>query len=132
MRRRCIGSRSWTTGASIDGPALLIEPHQTIVVEDGLARARSPPARNLVLTRVAARAAAAEATTDVDPVLLEVFANQFMAIAEEMGATLQNTASSVNIKERLDFSCADVRCARAGWWPMRRICRCIWARWAIA
>ena len=91
--------------ARIDGPALLIEPHQTIVVEAGWT-AEITPARNLVLRRVTARAAAGNATTDVDPVLLEVFANQFMAIAEEMGATLQNTASSVNIKERLDFSCA--------------------------
>src|SRR5439155_2579849 len=57
------------------------------------------------LTREAPRTIA-RASTEADPVLLEVFANLFMAIAEEMGATLQNTASSVNIKERLDFSCA--------------------------
>ncbi len=91
--------------AEIAGPALLIEPHQTIVVEAGW-RARVDPARAVVLTREGAVARAAEAAGTADPVLLEVFANLFMAIAEEMGAVLQNTASSVNIKERLDFSCA--------------------------
>jgi len=92
-------------GAQITGPALLIEPHQTIVVEPGW-RAEIGVDHSLVLTRAAAAKAAINATTDADPVSLEVFANLFMAIAEEMGATLQNTASSVNIKERLDFSCA--------------------------
>ncbi len=91
--------------ASISGPALLIEPHQTIVVEPGW-RARLTPARNLILERIVSPHRPQLASTEVDPVLLEVFANQFMAIAEQMGATLQNTASSVNIKERLDFSCA--------------------------
>ncbi|HEY2033924.1 MAG TPA: hydantoinase B/oxoprolinase family protein [Rhizomicrobium sp.] len=92
-------------GAAINGPALLIEPHQTIVVEPGW-RADIREDRSLVLTREAAAKPAINATTEADPVSLEVFANLFMAIAEEMGATLQNTASSVNIKERLDFSCA--------------------------
>ncbi len=92
------------SGASMAGPALLIEPHQTIVVEPGW-RAQITQQRAVVLTRTADRATA-RVSTDADPVLLEVFANLFMAIAEEMGATLQNTASSVNIKERLDFSCA--------------------------
>ena len=91
--------------ARIAGPALLVEPHQTIVVEADW-RAEMTPARCLVLVRIAPRASGAKAGTDVDPVLLEVFANLFMAIAEEMGVTLQNTAASVNIKERLDFSCA--------------------------
>ncbi|HEY0107383.1 MAG TPA: hydantoinase B/oxoprolinase family protein, partial [Rhizomicrobium sp.] len=90
---------------TIDGPALLIEPHQTIVVEPGW-RADIDPAKGTVLTRVAPRARPAARATEVDPVLLEVFANLFMAIAEEMGQVLQNTATSVNIKERLDFSCA--------------------------
>ena len=97
--------RDLATGAVITGPALLIEPHQTIVVEPGW-RAEIRGDHSLVLTRDAAAKAAINATTDADPVSLEVFANLFMAIAEEMGATLQNTASSVNIKERLDFSCA--------------------------
>jgi 5-oxoprolinase (ATP-hydrolysing) len=92
-------------GAAVEGPALLIEPHQTIVVEPGW-RATVRGDRSLVLTREQVAKHALNATTDVDPVSLEVFANLFMAIAEEMGATLQNTASSVNIKERLDFSCA--------------------------
>ncbi|MBV9993491.1 MAG: hydantoinase B/oxoprolinase family protein [Alphaproteobacteria bacterium] len=89
---------------TVEGPALLVEPHQTIVVEPGW-RAEVKPDRSVVLTRIAERAMT-RASTEADPVLLEVFANQFMAIAEEMGVTLQNTATSVNIKERLDFSCA--------------------------
>jgi 5-oxoprolinase (ATP-hydrolysing) len=91
-------------GAHIDGPALLIEPHQTIVVEPGW-RVEITERRAVVLRRSVERATV-RAGTEADPVLLEVFANLFMAIAEEMGVTLQNTASSVNIKERLDFSCA--------------------------
>jgi 5-oxoprolinase (ATP-hydrolysing) len=98
---------------TIPGPALLIEPHQTIVLEPGWS-AMLTDARAIVLTRNAPSSTtmadvtreAGRATAPVDPVLLEVFANLFMAVAEEMGATLQNTASSVNIKERLDFSCA--------------------------
>jgi 5-oxoprolinase (ATP-hydrolysing) len=92
-------------GAEVDGPALLIEPHQTIVVEKGW-RAEVVDNRSVILTRTAEQEAHRVASTDVDPILLEVFANLFMAIAEEMGVTLQNTATSVNIKERLDFSCA--------------------------
>ena len=92
-------------GAVVGGPALLIEPHQTIVVEPGW-RAELRASRCLVLTRVAERRVTQASRTDADPILLEVFANLFMAIAEEMGVTLQNTAISVNIKERLDFSCA--------------------------
>jgi len=88
---------------SIDGPALIIEPHQTIVVEPGWHAEQSE--NGIVLTRIA-QPGAAIAREAVDPVLLEVFANLFMAIAEEMGVVLQNTATSVNIKERLDFSCA--------------------------
>ncbi|HEY1632635.1 MAG TPA: hydantoinase B/oxoprolinase family protein [Rhizomicrobium sp.] len=90
------------SGTNVPGPALLIEPHQTVVVEPGW---RAQIGEAVMLIRDAARTAPS-ATTDADPVLLEVFANLFMAIAEEMGATLQNTAASVNIKERLDFSCA--------------------------
>src|SRR5262249_21361814 len=91
-------------GALVDGPALLIEPHQTIVVEPGW-RAAMRPSRTVILMRTGERAPAG-AWTEADAVLLEVCANLFMAIAEEMGVTLQNTAASVNIKERLDFSCA--------------------------
>jgi 5-oxoprolinase (ATP-hydrolysing) len=91
-------------GDIITGPALIIDPIATTVVEAGW-RAEVDGFGNLILTRAAPRAAAT-ATAEADPVMLEVMANLFMAIAEEMGVALQNTASSVNIKERLDFSCA--------------------------
>jgi 5-oxoprolinase (ATP-hydrolysing) len=91
-------------GDTISGPALIIDPSQTTVVEPGW-RAAVDPHENLILTRATPRAAAT-ASAEADPVMLEVMANLFMAIAEEMGVALQNTASSVNIKERLDFSCA--------------------------
>jgi 5-oxoprolinase (ATP-hydrolysing) len=92
------------SGDTIPGPALIIDPSATTVVEPGW-QAQVDPLGNLILTRSAPRATAA-AGAEVDPVMLEVMANLFMAIAEEMGVALQNTASSVNIKERLDFSCA--------------------------
>ena len=92
-------------GIVVPGPALLIEPNQTIVIEPEW-RAKITPARAVILSCESPRTTALKKKTDVDPVLLEVFANLFMAIAEEMGVTLQNTALSVNIKERLDFSCA--------------------------
>ncbi len=102
---RLFNVRELAAGARIEGPARLIEPHQTIVVEQGW-RADIREDRSLVLTLAASAKAVTTKSTTADPVSLEVFANLFMAIAEEMGATLQNTASSVNIKERLDFSCA--------------------------
>ena len=92
-------------GHSIKGPALLIEPHQTIMIEAGWA-ATLTARDHLVLKRVEQREKRVAAGTEADPVLLEIFNNLFMSIAEQMGVTLQNTASSVNIKERLDFSCA--------------------------
>ncbi|MBX3535711.1 MAG: hydantoinase B/oxoprolinase family protein [Xanthobacteraceae bacterium] len=92
-------------GHVIPGPALLIEPNQTVVVEDGWS-AKLTPKDHLVLTRVKVLARKHAIGTKADPVLLEVFNNLFMSIAEQMGVTLQNTAYSVNIKERLDFSCA--------------------------
>ena len=91
--------------ARLSGPALLIEPHQTIVIEPGW-QAQITAKNHVVLTRTQPRAARRAAGTKADPVLLEIFNNLFMSIAEQMGVTLQNTASSVNIKERLDFSCA--------------------------
>jgi len=91
-------------GFELSGPALLIEPHQTVVVEPGWKLEVS--ARNdLVLTRIAPRARE-RLGQEADPILLEVFNNLFMAIAEQMGEALRLTAQSVNIKERLDFSCA--------------------------
>lgn len=94
-----------STGDIVIGPALIIDPSATTVVEPGW-QAAVDAHGNLVLTRAVAREAAPAMGTDVDPVMLEVMGNLFMAIAEEMGVALQNTASSVNIKERLDFSCA--------------------------
>jgi 5-oxoprolinase (ATP-hydrolysing) len=91
-------------GHRLAGPALVIEPHQTVVVEPGwtldvssrddLILRRTTPRRREILGKTA------------DPVLLEVFNNLYMSIAEQMGEALRNTAQSVNIKERLDFSCA--------------------------
>ena len=92
-------------GDSIDGPAIIAERNATTLVEPGW-RAAVTPLDHVVLTRVAARRAGTAAGTAVDPVLLEIFNNLFMSIAEQMGMRLQNTAYSVNIKERLDFSCA--------------------------
>ncbi|CAM5770668.1 5-oxoprolinase [Labrys miyagiensis] len=94
-----------TPGRHVDGPALVIEPHQTIVVEHGW-RASVTAKNHLLLERVEALPARVAIGTSADPVMLEIFNNLFMSIAEQMGVTLQNTASSVNIKERLDFSCA--------------------------
>ena len=92
-------------GARVAGPALIIEPHQTIVVEDGW-RAEITPKNHVVMNRVKALPRREAIGAKADPVMLEIFNNLFMSIAEQMGVTLQNTAYSVNIKERLDFSCA--------------------------
>jgi 5-oxoprolinase (ATP-hydrolysing) len=92
-------------GHILPGPALLIEPNQTVVIEPGW-QAAIAPGGEIVLARIAARPHRALAGTDADPVMLEIFNNLFMSIAEQMGLTLEKTAASVNIKERLDFSCA--------------------------
>ncbi|UVK52044.1 hydantoinase B/oxoprolinase family protein [Mesorhizobium sp. AR02] len=89
----------------VAGPALIIEPNQTIVIEPGW-QAEITNLDHVVIRRTARKARAAALGTSADPVMLEVFNNLFMSIAEQMGVTLQNTAYSVNIKERLDFSCA--------------------------
>jgi len=92
-------------GARIVGPAIVIEANSTNVIEPEW-QVEMTAQGHLVMTRaVAARRAYAVGTT-VDPVMLEVFNNLFMSIAEQMGSTLENTSYSVNIKERLDFSCA--------------------------
>lgn len=91
-------------GSHIQGPALIIEPHQTIVIEPGW-EGRITDRNDLVLTRQAVREKE-QAGRNADPILLEVFNNLFMAAAEQMGEALRLTAQSVNIKERLDFSCA--------------------------
>jgi 5-oxoprolinase (ATP-hydrolysing) len=116
QRTRFFSSGAWHDAAvftrdqlkpnhAVDGPAILIEPHQTIVVEDGW-RASLTTKNHLVLERAVALKRQSAIGTQADPVMLEVFNNLFMSIAEQMGVSLQNTAYSVNIKERLDFSCA--------------------------
>ncbi len=91
-------------GREVTGPAVITEANATTVVDEGW-RAVLDPAGQLRINRVAARPDAAVGT-EADPVLLEVFNNAFMSVAEQMGARLAATAQSVNIKERLDFSCA--------------------------
>ncbi len=92
-------------GQLIDGPALICEPTATTIVEPGW-QAERRAGGDLVLTRIVPLPRRQAIGTSVDPVMLEVFNNLFMSIAEQMGVTLQNTAYSVNIKERVDFSCA--------------------------
>ncbi|MGL4237893.1 hydantoinase B/oxoprolinase family protein [Tabrizicola sp.] len=93
------------TATFIPGPAVITEATGTTIVEPGW-EARVDGQGNLILRRVEAIARPPAAGTEADPVLLEVFNNLFMSVADQMGATLANTAWSVNIKERLDFSCA--------------------------
>ncbi len=105
-RKAAIYSRDdLAPGDRIDGPAIVTESDSTTIVEPGW-RAEMLPQGHLLLTRVQKRESVAAAGTQADPVLLEMFNNFFMAIAEQMGAALAETAHSVNIKERLDFSCA--------------------------
>jgi 5-oxoprolinase (ATP-hydrolysing) len=92
-------------GDQISGPAIIAEKNATTVVEPGW-QAQVTALDHLLLNRIETRQTKHAAGTTVDPVLLEVFNNLFMNIAEQMGLQLQNTAYSVNIKERLDFSCA--------------------------
>jgi len=92
-------------GQKVAGAAIIIEPHQTVVVEPGW-QAELTAKNHLVLARVVPLERTHAIGTEADPVMLEVFNNLFMSIAEQMGVSLQNTAYSVNIKERLDFSCA--------------------------
>jgi 5-oxoprolinase (ATP-hydrolysing) len=92
-------------GDLVAGPAIIAEKNATTVIEPGW-EARVSKLDHLMLERRLPRAIQFAAGTQVDPVLLEVFNNLFMNIAEQMGLQLQNTAHSVNIKERLDFSCA--------------------------
>ncbi len=92
-------------GETLLGPAIVTESTSTIVLEPGW-QARLTERRDLVLKRVEALPERKAIGTDVDPVMLEIFNNLFMSIAEQMGSVLEKTAYSVNIKERLDFSCA--------------------------
>lgn len=94
-------------GDRISSPAIIIEPTSTNVIEPGW-QATLTERNYLLLTKISESVANALSipSTQVDPVMLEIFNHLFMSIAEQMGFTLQNTSSSVNIKERLDFSCA--------------------------
>ncbi len=93
------------SGAVIEGPAMLTERNATTLVEPGW-QARIGVAGGIEMLRTLPRRVDRSPVTHADPVMLELFNNIFMNIAEQMGLRLQNTASSVNIKERLDFSCA--------------------------
>jgi 5-oxoprolinase (ATP-hydrolysing) len=92
-------------GHAVRGPAIIAEDNATTVIEPGW-EARVTPFNHLVMQRVEALPERRAIGTTADPVMLEIFNNLFMSIAEQMGLRLQNTAHSVNIKERLDFSCA--------------------------
>ncbi len=116
-------------GDKVFGPAVVIEPTGTNVVEPGW-EAELTGRGHLVLTRVVPLEKSFAVGTTVDPVMLEVFNNLFMSIAEQMGSTLENTSHSVNIKERLDFSCA-IFDGDGNLIANARICRCSWGRWAI-
>ena len=104
-RGQRVHARSDQAGQTVKGAAIIIEPHQTIVIEPGW-QAELTAKNHLVLTRAKKLKRTHAIGTHADPVMLEVFNNLFMSIAEQMGVSLQNTAYSVNIKERLDFSCA--------------------------
>jgi len=92
-------------GQQIDGPAIILEPISTNVVEPGW-RGVLNDRGHLVMERYIVAVRKHAVGTEVDPVMLEIFNNLFMSIAEQMGSTLEKTSHSVNIKERLDFSCA--------------------------
>lgn len=97
--------RDLNAGHRIVGPAIVVDANATTVIEPGW-RGEFTERGDLVLTRETAVTRAAAIGTAVDPVMLEIFHNRFMTVAEQMGIALANTAYSVNIKERLDFSCA--------------------------
>ncbi|MCX5043264.1 hydantoinase B/oxoprolinase family protein [Aldersonia sp. NBC_00410] len=101
---QCVAREGLAPDATITGPAILTEANSTTVVDRGW-RAHVTEAGHLLIERVAPREVA-NAGTEADPVLLEIFNNLFMSVAEQMGSRLESTSQSVNIKERLDFSCA--------------------------
>ena len=105
LRQPAAATSPGNPGEETLGPALIFEASSTIVVEPGW-RAERAGDGTLILTRAVPLERVHAVGTEVDPVRLEIFNNLFMAIAEEMGVALQSTATSVNIKERLDFSCA--------------------------
>ncbi len=102
---RFVRREAMRPGDRLSGPAVLIEPHTAILVAPGW-RAEITAHGHVVLRRIARRVERLAPVSQADPVLLEVFNNLYMSIAEQMGAVLENTAVSITIKERLDFSCA--------------------------
>lgn len=96
---------SLSPGMRLPGPAVVCDANGTTIVEPDW-QMEILAGDEILLTRVVAREGRRAIGTEADPVMLEIFNNLFMSIAEQMGATLANTAFSVNIKERLDFSCA--------------------------
>ena len=102
---RFIERAAMQAGDTLTGPAVLVEPHTSIAIEPGW-RARITAHNHVELVRYVAKTRDHALGTEADPVMLEVFNNLYMSIAEQMGAVLENTAASVTIKERLDFSCA--------------------------
>jgi len=92
-------------GTNIIGPSIIVEANATTVLDPGW-QAEVTLENQLVLTRLDPAEERVDVSIAADPVLLEIFNNLFMSVAKQMGAVLQNTAHSVNIKERLDFSCA--------------------------
>lgn len=100
-----IDRRGLSEGSVVKGPAIVTEPHGTNVIEPGW-QGELNRAGDLLLRRVTARASDHAIGTEADPIRLEIFNNLFMSIAEQMGVAIENTAHSVNMKERLDFSCA--------------------------
>ncbi len=105
VEARFVRRSAMRPGDTLTGPAVLVEPHTAILIEPGWA-GRITGHDHVLLNRVAARETPDAIGTNADPVMLEVFNNLYMSIAEQMGAVLENTAASVTIKERLDFSCA--------------------------
>ena len=100
-----IDRETLATGVVVKGPAIIVEPTGTNMIEPGW-QGTIDAHGNLILDRFVAAKRMTAMGTNADPIMLEVFNNLFMSIAEQMGATLANTAYSVNIKERFDFSCA--------------------------
>ena len=96
-------------GHTLSGPSIITEPNGTIVIEKGWS-GRMNEHGNLILEHLDETDQKLDVSTDYDPVTLEIFHNLFMSIAQQMGLILQNTSQSVNVKERLDFSCAIFDC----------------------
>ena len=100
-----LNRQNLATDTPVTGPAVLVEPNATTVIEPNW-QAHVKANGDLFIERIASQNQPPAVGTNVNPVQLEIFNNLFMNIAEQMGVVLENTAVSVNIKERLDFSCA--------------------------